>query len=213
MDDIWTKLTALAGRTDIEALPLSEIAKRLGLAHRSQAKHYRDKAEKDGLLVRNSLGKLVPSPSDKNPSLVTLPVMGEANCGPALLFAHDEITGTVSFSPSTFKRKLRPGAFAVKTVGNSMNNANINNKTIEDGDMAVVEPLTWNHAAEGEYVLSVIDGMANIKRLHLDVAHKRIVLKSESRDDIFEDIILDAEDLYMYTLSGRVIDVIKGIQS
>ena len=55
--------------------------------------------------------------------------------------------------------------------------------------------------------------MANIKKLRLDAQNRRIVLKSESTDDLFEDIILDAEDLYMYTISGSVVDVVKGTKS
>jgi len=213
MNDVWTKLIALAGQNDIDSAPLSVLAKQLDLKHRSQAKHYKEKAEKDGLLVRNSLGRLLPAPTSDAPSLITLPVMGEANCGPATSIAQDHITGTISFSPSSLKRKLNDGAFAVKTVGGSMNRSNINGKSLEDGDIAIVSPKTWSNVADGEYVLSVIDGMANIKRLRLDAQNRRVILQSESSDDLFEDIILDAEDLYMYTISGSVVDVVKGARS
>lgn len=209
MDDVWTKLVAFAGQKDIDSIALSELAKQLGLKHRSQAKHYKEKAEKDGLLVRNSLGRLLPAPTSTNPSLITLPVMGEANCGPASLIASDQITGTISFSPSTLKHKLSNGAFAVKAVGNSMNQANINGKALEDGDVAIINPSTWGNAADGDYILSVIDGVANIKKLKLDTQNRRVILKSESTDDFFEDIILSAEDLYMYIISGNVVDVVK----
>lgn len=213
MDDVWTKLIALAGQSDIDSAPLSELARQLGLKHRSQAKHYKEKAEKDGLLVRNSLGRLLPAPTIDSPSLITLPVMGEANCGPASLLAQEQITGTISFSPSSLRRRLNEGAFAVKAVGSSMNRSSINGKALEDGDIAIINPTSWSNASDGEYILSVIDGMANIKKLRLDAQNRRIVLKSESTDDLFEDIILDAEDLYMYTISGSVVDVVKVTKS
>ena len=210
MDDTWSKIVALAGQVDIDNLTLNELATRLGVKHRSQAKHYKTKAEDDGLLVRNSLGRLVPAPTDNNPSLITLPVVGEANCGPASIYANDQIVGTVSISPSTLKRKLRDGAFAVKAVGDSMNNSKINGKALEDGDLAVVEPVDWSNTADGDYVLSVIDSVANIKKLQLDSVNHRVILKSESRE-LFEDIVIQAEDLYMYSISGRVVDIVKAI--
>ncbi|MGB4758706.1 MAG: S24 family peptidase [Candidatus Saccharimonadales bacterium] len=208
MDDVWSKLVALAGQLDIDEMTLGEMASRLGLKHRSQARHYKVKAEQDGLLVRNSLGRLVPAPSKDNPSMITLPVMGAANCGPASLYATDQISGTINLSPSAFRRRLKEGSFAVKAIGDSMNNASVNDKTLEDGDFAVIEPASWGMAADGDYILSVIDEVANIKKLRLDPMNQRIILKSESRE-FFEDIVIHADDLYMYTISGKVVDVIK----
>lgn len=209
MDDVYSKITAIARQSDIEGMSLQELADKAGLKYRSQAKHYKEKAEKDGLLVRNSLGKLVPAPSANAPSMITLPVMGEANCGPALSYANDTVTGSLSFSQSILRRQLSRHAFAVRARGNSMDMANINGNPINDGDLAIVEPLDWAMAADKDYVLSVIDGVANIKRLHIDAPNRRIILRSESRD-IFEDIIIGVEDIYMYKIAGRVIAVVKG---
>lgn len=209
MDDIYSRLTAIAKQTDIEEFSLQELADKIGLKYRSQAKHYKEKAEKDGLLVRNSVGKLVPAPSANAPSLITVPIIGDANCGPALSYANDTVTGSLSFSPSILRRPLSRNAFAVRARGNSMDRASINGMSINDGDVAIVEPIEWAAAAEKDYVLSVIDGVANIKKLHIDAPNQRIILRSESRD-IFEDIIIGAEDLYMYRIAGRVIAVVKG---
>lgn len=89
-----------------------------------------------------------------------------------------------------------------------MNAANIAGKTLEDGDYAIVEPVTWQNTLDGDYVLSVLDGLGNIKRVKIDTTERRIVLRSES-EAFQEDIIIDAYDLELYSIAGRVIDVVK----
>ncbi len=211
MNDIWSRLIALAGQIDIDSLTLTQLAEKLGLKHRCQAKHYKEKAESNGLLVRNHEGKLIPVSTNDNATMIVLPVMGYANCGPADRLAMNEVFGTVSVSPSLMKRKLKKGAFAVRAVGESMNTSNINGKRLEDGDFAVVEPTAWHNAAEGDYVVSIIDNVANIKKLKIDRLHERVVLKSES-SEYFDDIIIAASDLYAYRVAGVVVDVVKSVE-
>lgn len=210
MDTPTDKLLALANTAQLRDLSYGEIAEKIGVKYRSQAKHYLDKLIDDGLLLRRHDGSITRMPDVDRPSLMSLPVYGSANCGPATLYADGAITEVIHISPSLLKRKLRPDAFAVKAEGDSMNAANIAGKTLEDGDYAIVEPTTWHNTLDGEYVLSVIDGMGNIKRVHLDALKQRVVLRSESKE-FREDIIISAYDLDLYSISGRVVDVVKGI--
>lgn len=209
MDDVWSKIIALSSKTDIERITLSQLATLLGLKFRSQAKHYKEKAIADNLIVRNTTGRLVPAPSKDTKSVITIPVMGAANCGPATTLALNEVTGSISISPSVIKKKAGEGYFAVMAIGDSMNRANIKGENLEDGDYAIIEPTVWHDAADGDYVLSIIDEVTNIKKMKIDSENQRIVLHSESADYI-DDIIIAAEDLFAYRIAGRVVGVVKG---
>jgi SOS-response transcriptional repressor LexA len=208
-EDIQSKILSLVDAGLINRMTYGEIASKLGLKYRSQPKHYIEKMLNDGLLLRDKAGGLMRTPSSDARSLISLPVMGEANCGIATIYADNEVCGVIHVSPASLSNQsLKKGSFAVKASGDSMNNSNINGKSINDGDFAIIAPTEWSYAADGDYILSVIDGMGNIKRLRLDPENSRIILKSESRD-YFDDIIIHIEDLYMYQIAGRVVDVIK----
>lgn len=210
MEEMQTKILALVDSGQIEDMTYGDIAKKLGLKYRSQPRHYIERMIADDVLVRRPDGKLERRPNAGSRSLISLPVMGSANCGTATIYANNAIEGVIHISPSAMgKQRVKPGMFAVKASGSSMNAATINGVTLDDGDYAVVSPLTWGDAADGDYILSVIDGMGNIKRLRLDPANERIILKSES-NDYYEDIVLQAEDLYLYQIAGKVVAVVKG---
>lgn len=210
METPTDKLIALASTARIHTLSFGEIAERIGVKHRSQAQYYLKKLIDDGELIRKSTGEIVVTPSEQHPSLITLPVFGSANCGPATLYAEGEISEVIHVSPSLLKRRLRRDAFAVKASGDSMNAASISGKSLEDGDYAIIEPVTWQNTLDGDYVLSVIDGLGNIKRVKIDTAQGRVILRSESRE-FREDIIIDTLDIDLYSIAGRVVDVVKGV--
>lgn len=211
MDTPIDRLLALASTTDLNSLTFSQLAEKIGVKHRSQAQYYLNKLIEDGELIRMPDSKIVLTPSESEPSLVSLPVYGSANCGPATLYADGAITEVIHLSPNLLRRKLKAGTFAVKAEGDSMNAAKIAGKTLDDGDYAVIEPVTWQNTMDGDYVLSIIDGLGNIKRVKIDSAERRVILRSES-NEFKEDIIIDAHDIELYSIAGRVVDVVKGIK-
>jgi SOS-response transcriptional repressor LexA len=88
-------------------------------------------------------------------------------------------------------------------VGSSLNRANIGGKSIEDGDYVIVDCQNKN-PANGQYILSIIDGMANMKRFFREGEEIRLV--SESSIDI-SPIIIHQDDDYM--ISGVILMVVK----
>ncbi len=58
----------------------------------------------------------------------------------------------------------------------------------------------------GDIVLSIIDGMANIKRFFLDKANNQVVLVSDSTKE-FPPIYIHEDDDFM--INGKVVQVIK----
>ncbi len=138
-------------------------------------------------------------------SLIALPILGTANCGPATIYADQNIEGYLRVSGKLLTKKK--DIFAIKASGYSMNKANINGESVEDGDYVIVDP-SYRSVKNGDYVLSVIDGMANIKRYFDDKPHKRIILLSESSAS-FSPIFIHYDDLDSYLVNGKIIQVIK----
>jgi SOS-response transcriptional repressor LexA len=97
--------------------------------------------------------------------------------------------------------------FALIASGNSMNQADIDGEAIEDGDYVIID-REHKSVSNGDYILSVIDGSANIKKFHRDEAHESIVLLSESTEK-YEPIYIHEDDFSSYFINGRVIKVIK----
>jgi len=88
-----------------------------------------------------------------------------------------------------------------------MNRADIEGKTIEDGDYVIIDSEQKN-PKNGEYVLSIIDDVANIKRYFEDKKNKQVVLLSESRAN-FLPIYIHPREIPEYLVGGKVIQVIK----
>ncbi|MBX4211641.1 MAG: hypothetical protein KW806_02515, partial [Candidatus Yanofskybacteria bacterium] len=79
-------------------------------------------------------------------------------------------------------------------------------ESVDDGDYVVVDPKA--RIKNGDYVLSIIDGMANIKRYFEDKANKRIILLSESSAS-FSPIFVHKQDIDQFLVNGKIIQVIK----
>src|SRR3989338_3496428 len=70
---------------------------------------------------------------------ISLPIVGAANCGPADIFAEENIEGYLKISKSLLNR--RDGLFVIRASGDSMNKADFFGKTIEDGDFIIIDSL------------------------------------------------------------------------
>lgn len=88
-----------------------------------------------------------------------------------------------------------------------MNRASVNGERIEDGDYVVVD-ATVKNPNNGDYVVSVIDEVANIKRFYKDPKHEQIMLVAESTTP-YAPIYIHQDDMQSYVVAGRVVQVIK----
>ncbi|MEK7599903.1 MAG: S24 family peptidase [Patescibacteria group bacterium] len=212
MHKIQKKLLSLASLEDISKLTYREIASRIGCGYASQVKHHLEQLKKRGQIVQRADGSIVVLPSSAY-AVTSLPILGEADCGEATSLATDQIQGYLSLSPSIMPKRLRnTPMYALKARGRSMNKASINGKSIDDGDYVIIEKLNPYVPLDGDYVVSIIEGLANIKKFSVDRNNHRIVLLPESHDD-FPPIIIAEEDLHYYQIAGRVVDVVKGFRS
>lgn len=191
-----------------------DICKHFKLASVSTAHHYLKKLEEGKYLTReaNQPRGIAMQPFDFSMSLsgqllgfefISVPLVGSANCGPALLLAEENIEGYL-----TVKKDLLPrasGIFALRASGNSLNRAKVKGKTIENGDMVLIDSEDRN-IKDGDYVLSIIGGAANLKKYKFDRKQNQIMLLSESTEAFKPIIILPGDD---FAINGKVVGVIK----
>jgi repressor LexA len=97
--------------------------------------------------------------------------------------------------------------FAIRAVGASMNQANVDNKNIEDGDFVIIDPSDKDYRSN-DYVLTIIDDCANIKRLSINKSAGQIALLSESTYN-YPPIIIAEDETARFLINGKAVQVIK----
>lgn len=208
MHQIQQKLLDIAGLGDIESIRRVDLVEMVNCEYPSQITHHMNQLVKHGDLVRKG-GKLVPALRTSS-GLLTIPIMGEADCGEATKYADGRIVDNLAISPTVLKTKLTDRLYALIARGDSMNRARVNGKNIEDGDYIIIEKKDNYQPKDGDIVVSIIAGLANIKRLRHDNREKRILLLPESHRTDFAPIIIDEKD--DFAVDGQVVDVIKGVK-
>jgi len=212
MHSLQRKILDLTEEQNLGELTLRGIGELLGEASAQKVKHHLQQLEKRGLIRVDKINRLIEKRRGTplqglltHAQLLAVPIVGSANAGPATLFAEQHIEGYLRISSTFLGGKTRRRLFALKVVGPSMNRAVISDKRIEDGDFAIIDPNV-GQLRDGALVLSVIDGMANIKRFYHDKENQQIVLLSESTYNFPPIYIHETDD---FLINGRVIQIIK----
>jgi SOS-response transcriptional repressor LexA len=207
---IQQKLLKLADSYNLGIMALRDIGKILNEEelHPQLVKHHLEQLERKGLIEWDREKKIISRRNtgvNTNTDFIVIPVLGAANCGNANVYADERIEDHIKVSTSLLKNKTR--VFAIRAVGYSMNKASINGKNIEEGDYVIVDPNDKN-IVNNDYVLSVIDEMANIKKIIIDYQHNQIALFSESTFH-YPPIYIDETEASRFIVNGKVIQVIK----
>ena len=205
-------LDLIATHDDFGSYSLRKIAEMVGAEGKPQtAKYHLQQLEKDGLiqmnfeagvikLVKRGYAKASASP------IYSLPVVGSANCGPATIFAEQNIDQYLKISSSLLPRN-KSNLYALIADGDSMNKAEVEpGRVIESGDFVLVDSDYKNYR-KGDIVVAVIDGLATIKRYREDKQNKMIVLEADSTHKYLPIFIHEGDD---FQISGKVVGIIKG---
>lgn len=137
-------------------------------------------------------------------NIFSIPTFGLASCGEALAFADDNVEGYLQVSKSLFRKEKPAQLFAVKALGDSMNNAGIN-----DNDYVVFEKYENTEDLEGKIVVAVINGMATIK-MYQKLENNMIGLFPQSKNSRHQPIYLDtADQLLIAGVFRKVLPSIK----
>lgn len=192
---------------------LDEIRAHFKLASVSTAHYYIKKLQKEGYLEKVSnqprsinlnSNEVIRTIVPKKIESFSVPVLGSANAGPATIFAEANISGYLKVSRNDLNRK--DGIFALRVEGDSMNKAKIDGKNLMEGDFVLIDS-EYKNPKNDDYVLSVIDGCANLKKFEKDTKTGAIRLLSESKNPKHKPIYVSSEDDFM--INGRIISVVK----
>lgn len=200
MHEIQKKLIKLSQKKDISNMTLRQIGRLIGEEHPQKVKHHLNQLEKRGFF---EYGK--KSDANKKLKFLNVPILGSASCGEATIFADECLEGYLKISSKLLKKK--ENIFSIRARGSSMNRANVKGNTIDDGDFVIIDSSNRGPKS-GDYVLSIIDDVANIKKFVFDKKNKQIILLSESTEDL-PPIYVHLKDFPKYVVSGKVIQVIK----
>ncbi len=177
---------------------LEEIRKASGHNYISAVqRHVEALKEKDYLShTPNQSRSLQPSYSGEK---INIPLVGNVAAGTPIL-ATQNIEAYIPYESKKIKVTLND-YFFLKAVGDSMNEADINGRTIDNGDYVLIRKQ--NTANPGQIIVALIGDDATIKKLKNGDGH--IILEPISSNPankpiyVFEDLLIQ----------GIVVDVVK----
>ncbi|NQU85797.1 MAG: hypothetical protein HQ541_08560 [Mariniphaga sp.] len=211
MHHLQQKILNLSEKMDISKMGLRQIGKFIEEDHPQKVKHHIGQLEKRGLIYRNKkTGSMstVKGGRVKGTALFSLPIVGSANCGAANILAQENIEGYLRVSSGLLEKNNTKGVFVIRAVGDSLNRAKqIEGGAIENGDYVIIDGENHN-PDNGDYVLSIIDEMANLKRFYCDKTTEQITLISESSLEM-PPIYIHPDDFSDYMINGKVVRVVK----
>jgi repressor LexA len=212
MHELQQKLLRLAQEKNLGQYTLRQIAAMVGEQSAQKIKHHLNQLEKRGLIRIDKIKGVIEKTQQgwvkgllRDARLIAIPILGSANAGPARLLAEANIEGYLRLSSTFLGSKANRNLFALRVDGPSMNRAEVQEKRIENGDYVIIDSEDTS-PKNGDVVLSIIDGMANIKRFYRDRQHNQIALVSDSTDT-FPPIYIHSED--DFHINGKVIQVVK----
>lgn len=194
---------------------LEEMRVAFKFASVSTPYHYVKKLQEEGYIKKDENKpraiSVYPGGEIKSPFLskagldsIKIPVVGSANCGPATILAEENISGYLKVSRNDLGRK--DGVFALRVEGDSMNKANIGGKNLEEGDYVLIDS-DYTNPKNGDFVLSIIDGCANIKKFDKNTKTGEVRLLSESTNPIHKPIHVSSDDDFM--INGKIVSIVK----
>lgn len=192
-------------------MSLTDIAKELKIDHLYKVKYHLEQLKKKNLIYIDSDKKTQKVAEPKSflvDKILSIPIVGSANCGPAMQLAQENVQGYLKISKRVIEFSQAGNFIALKAVGESLNKAKISGESVDDGDYLIVDCA--KQPENNDYVLSIIDGAANFKKFYKDDKREEIHLISESTLDI-PPIILHQDDINTsgYLVNGVVVRVVK----
>ena len=209
MHPVQESLLRVIDEKNIGALTLRQMGELIGERLPQKIKHHLSQLERKGFILIDRKNKNISRISNKAKAgdiFISIPIIGAANCGPATIYVEQNIEGYLKISKRFIPNKK--SIFALRAEGNSLNKANIQGKNVESGDFVIVDSENTS-PRNGDYVVSIIDGMANIKKYHLDKDQNRIALLSESTQNYSPIFVHENDD---FRISGKIVEVVKNIK-
>ncbi len=207
MHQIQKDLLALSRNINLGEKSLREIGRLIGVEHPEKIRHHLKQLERKGFLEVDHEGQNIINVNTdlrKENKFINIPIVGSANCGPAMLLAQENLEGYLKVSSSMIKSG---SCFAIKAFGDSMNKADIKGNNIEEGDYVIIDKGK-NQPEDSKYVLAVLDNAAMIKKLRINKKNQTVLFLSESTSN-HPPIVATLDDLDDIYINGEVVQVVK----
>lgn len=188
-------------------LNLRGIWRQIGEEHPQKVKYHLYQLQENWYITIDETNKEIHSKDsdERKWSLVSLPLMGQADCGAAKSFVEGVFEWYLRISRNLLPVQEINELFVLKAKWDSMNRCDVLGRNIQSGDYVIVQQ-TKDQPDNGDIVVSIIDERANIKRYYEQ--DWEIMLLSESTED-FPPILVDSSEWSDYRAVWKVIKVIK----
>lgn len=173
---------------------LEELRVALNYTQISSVQRHTDALKQKGYIDK-SRGLSLPVSSEK----IQIPLVGSVACGIPLL-ATENIEAYIPYDASKIHGSVQ-NYFFLRAVGDSMNNARVSGKSIDNGDFALIKKQKT--ANPGSLVVALIGDEATIKKFVPEDGYVR--LQPESTNPRNKPILM-FED---FSIQGIVEDIIK----
>lgn len=213
LSPLQSRVLALAQTRELSGMTYREIGEKLGGKHPYSIQQAIDGLVRKGYLIKNQKTKKVHLPqiaSEGQKPFLNIPILGGVSCGPATEMAYDSPAGSVAVTPSVVSIRKPELTYALVASGESVTKAKINGKSVEHGDYVIVEKASLANVRTSSYVVARFNDLNNLKKLTIDTANQRFILRSEAEIDL-PPIIIAEEDMQFFDIEGIAIDVVKGL--
>jgi repressor LexA len=158
--------------------------------------------ENKGYIYRNGKARgIVLTDPKYSENTYGIPILGYANAGTPLVFADEDVIGSIQVDKDMIRN--RKDVFALVVKGDSMNIKTVDRIPIDNGNYAIIQKGA--NVRNGDPVLAVINNAATIKSFKK--SHNSIILYPESTNPAHTPIyIREDNDFY---INGKVIAVLE----
>ncbi len=134
--------------------------------------------------------------------MVGIPILGYVNAGTPLVSAEEENLGILKVDKDIIGKGKRD-LFSVIVKGDSMNEAQVGNAKISDGNYLVIDKDA--EISDGDIVVAVIENSATVKKIKR--LEDMIVLYPQSSNPIHQPIFLNLD--FNGLINGKVVRVLE----
>lgn len=184
---------------------LTELQESLNISTKRGVVNHLIALEKKGYIFRTSEPRGIHVIGDDDEVvydyLVGIPVLGYANAGTPLVSSEEENLGVLKVDRSIVGKK--DNLFSLIIKGDSMDRANINGKSIKEGNYVIVQKNS--DILDGDIVVAIIENSATVKKFKKE--KDMIVLYPQSSNPQNQPIYLDKNTESI--INGKVIKVLE----
>ncbi len=180
---------------------LSELQIHLGIKTKRGVVKHLEALDKKGFIYRMGGTRGIKVMDNSSTSTLSIPILGYANAGTPLVFAEEEIIGSIHVDAQFIKDNQDKFGLIIK--GDSMNMRSINKVPLLDKNYVVVQKNT--NIKDGDVVLAVIDNSATLKTFKR--SKNAVILYPESSNPKHTPIYL-RNDIEGF-INGKVIAVLE----